>query len=73
MVGHGYKIINADHCVYVKRFGDTDFITLLLYMDDMLLIGKDMGKLDKLNKDLSKSFDKRFGTVKENLRHINQA
>ena len=30
--------------------------SFLLYVDDMLLVGKDMGKLDKLKKDLSKSF-----------------
>ena len=57
MIGHGYKRTNADHCVYVKRFGNGDFIILLLYVDDMLLVGKDMDKLDKLKKDLSQSFD----------------
>ena len=57
MVSYFYKRTNANHCVYVKRFGDGDFVILLFYVNDMLLVGKDMGNLDKLKKDLSKSFD----------------
>ena len=33
------------------------FIILLLYMDDMLIVGRDTGKIDKLKKELSKSFE----------------
>ena len=57
MVGYGYKRTNVDHCVYIERFGNGDFIISMLYVDDILLFGKDMGKLDKLTKDLSKFFD----------------
>ena len=66
MVSHSYKRTNADHCVYIKRFGDGDFIILVLYVNDMLLVGKDIGKLNRLKKDLSKSFDmKDLGLLKK--------
>lgn len=68
MMSHKYKRTNADHCVYVKRFADGDFIILLLYVDDMLLVGKDVEKIKKLKKDLGKSFDmKDLGPAKKIL------
>ena len=57
MVEHGYDKIASDHCVFVKKFFDAEFIILLLYVDDMLIVGRDMGKIDKLKKELSKSFE----------------
>ena len=41
--------------MFVKKFSDGKFIILLLYMDDMLIVGRDTGKIDKLKKELSKS------------------
>lgn len=41
MVSHGYKRTEADHCVYFRRFSDGNFIVLLLYVDDMLILGQD--------------------------------
>ena len=38
-------------------FFDGEFIILLLYVDDMLIVGRDTGKIDKLKKELSKSFE----------------
>lgn len=32
-----YNRLNSDPCAYFKRFGDEDFIILLLYVDDMLV------------------------------------
>ena len=40
----------------MKRFSDGDFIVLLLYVDDMLIIGHDTNKIDKLKGELSRSF-----------------
>ena len=57
MVEHGYERIVFDHCVFVKKFSDGEFIILLLYMDDMLIVDRDTGKIDKLKKELSKSFE----------------
>ena len=38
-------------------FSEEEFIILLLYVDDMLIVGHDSGKIDKLKKELSKSFE----------------
>ena len=57
MVEHGYDKTVFNHCVFVKKFSDGEFIILLLYVDDMLIVGHDIGKIDKLKKELSKSFE----------------
>ena len=57
MVGHGYTRTNADHCVYVRKFPNGKFVILLLYVDDMLIVGQDKGVIGNLKKDLFKSFD----------------
>ncbi|KAL9251506.1 Retrovirus-related Pol polyprotein from transposon TNT 1-94-like protein [Drosera capensis] len=65
---HGYNHIASDHCVYVKRFSYDDFIILLLYVDDMLIVGKDTNKICKLKRELSKSFAiKDLGPAKQIL------
>ena len=56
MEGHGYSKTSSDHCVYVKKFSDGDFIILLLYVDDMLIVGHDTKKIESLKKDLNRSF-----------------
>ena len=56
MVDHGYTRTNADYCVYVKKFPKGKFDILLLYVDDMLIIGQDAGMIGNLKKDLFKSF-----------------
>ena len=50
MVEHGYDRTTFDHCVFVKKFSDGEFIILLLYVDDMLIVRRDTGKIDKLKK-----------------------
>ena len=55
MTENGFKHTTADPCVYVKWFGE-NFILLLLYVDDMLILGKDMSIISKLKKELSNSF-----------------
>ena len=39
MVGHEYKRTVVDQCVYVRKFPNGNFIILLLYVDDMLIVG----------------------------------
>lgn len=46
----------GDYCVFMKKFSNDDFIILLFYVDDMLIISHDTTKIEKLKKDLSKSF-----------------
>ncbi|KAL5818254.1 hypothetical protein ACOSQ3_022150 [Xanthoceras sorbifolium] len=63
-----YNRTTADHCVFIKKFSDGDFIILLLYVDDMLIVGQDIGKINRLKKELSKSFAmKDLGPVKQIL------
>ena len=57
MVGHEYTRTNADHWVYVRKFSNGKFAILLLYVDDMLIVGQDVGVIGNLKKDLFKSFD----------------
>ncbi|GJT46217.1 retrovirus-related pol polyprotein from transposon TNT 1-94 [Tanacetum coccineum] len=52
----------------LKRFGDDDFIILLLYVDDMLIVGKNIGRIAQLKQDLSKSFAMKYlGPAKQIL------
>ena len=56
-MGHRYTKTNADHCGYVKKFPDGEFLILLLYVDDMLIVGQDASMIGDLKKDLFKAFD----------------
>ena len=68
MMSQGYDRTTSDHCVFMKKFSDDDFIILLLYVDDMLIVGHDVGKIEKLKRELSKSFAmKDLGSVKQIL------
>ena len=42
--------------VYLLSFSNDDFIILLLYVDDMLIVGKDISRIDRLKKTLGESF-----------------
>jgi hypothetical protein len=64
----GYRKTNSDHCVFFQRFGDDDFIILLLYVDDMLIVGKNAERINQLKIELSKSFAmKDLGPAKQIL------
>lgn len=41
--------------MFIKKFSDSDLIILLLYVDDMLIVGHDSSKIDRF-RELSKSF-----------------
>ena len=56
MKNYGFNETIYDHCIFIKNFDDNDFIILLLYMDDMLIVGQDASKNDNLKKEFSKSF-----------------
>ena len=68
MENHDFNKIMSDHCVFVKKFGNNDFIILLLYVDDILIVGKDASKIDNLKREFSKSFAmKDLGSTKQIL------
>ena len=52
----GFNRCEADRYCYVKSF-DNSYIILLLYVDDMLIIGSGIEKINNLKKQLSKQFE----------------
>jgi hypothetical protein len=56
MLGLGFKRSKEDHCVYFKLIGD-HLIYLLLYVDDMLLIGNNKEIIQDVKIQLSSKFD----------------
>ena len=56
MMEHGYSRCHFDHCVYFKRIDNERYIILLLYVDDMLVIGSNMQDINVLKIKLDKSF-----------------
>ncbi|KAG9453509.1 hypothetical protein H6P81_006413 [Aristolochia fimbriata] len=69
MLDIGFARSNADHCVYLQRFNDGDYIILTLYVDDMLVAGdSNMKKIDDLKKRLANQFSmKDLGEAKQLL------
>ena len=43
MVQDQYRVLNEDHCVYIKTSKD-GFVILSLYVDDILLTGNQIGR-----------------------------
>jgi len=56
MLEHSFSRLEADHCVYIKRYGQGKYIILLLYVDDMLIVGHDKNMISRLKKDLGSQF-----------------
>jgi hypothetical protein len=68
MQEQGYRKTTSDHCVFVQKFPDGDFIILLLYVDDMLIVGMNSSRIGRLKKQLSQSFAmKDLGPAKQIL------
>ena len=68
MMSHGYNRTTSDQCVFTRKLSDNDFIIILLYIDDMLIIGHDFSKIDRLKRELNKSFSmKDFRSTKQLL------
>ena len=40
----------------MQKFSDGNFVVLLLYVDDILIVGINVSRIDRLKKQLSKSF-----------------
>ena len=64
----GYNKPSLDHCAYYKRFHDNDFISLLLYVDDMLVVDPNKDRVQELKAQLTREFEiKDFGPTKKIL------
>ena len=67
MCSNGFLSCQADHCYYFKKLGNS-YIILLLYLDDMLIVGACKQEIDKLKRQLSKEFAmKDLGATKQIL------
>ena len=44
MMEHAFHKTQSDHCVFTKKYDGGDFLILLLYVDDMLIVIQDMKK-----------------------------
>ncbi|KAL3834104.1 hypothetical protein ACJIZ3_008840 [Penstemon smallii] len=53
----GYNRLSSDPCAYYKRFGDGDFVILLLYVDDMLVAGPNKDRIKELKAQLAREFE----------------
>jgi hypothetical protein len=68
MTEQGYIRCDYDHRVYFKRLENGSYIILLLYVDDMLVVGSNMQDINVLKKKLSNSFAmKDLGVAKKIL------
>ena len=52
----GFKMMEEDHCVYLKRL-NSSFIILSLYVDDILLVENSKEVIDSAKKWLSSNFE----------------
>ena len=52
-----YRRCEYDYCVYVRILDDVFFIFLLLYVDDMLIVGNHLHDVNELKSLLNKDFD----------------
>jgi hypothetical protein len=68
MTEQGYSRCHFDHCVYFKRLENGRYIILLLYVDDILVVGSNMQNINVLKKKLANSFAmKDLGVAKKIL------
>jgi hypothetical protein len=49
-----YKRCSSDHYVFIQRFSSDDYIILLLYVDDILIVVKNVSRISRMKKELSK-------------------
>ena len=57
MISQGFTRCYKDPCVYTKGTTVENLIYLLLYVDDMLVAARDIGKINCLQKNLNKMFE----------------
>ena len=61
-MSYHFKMMDEDHCIYVKRSSDK-FVILTLYMDDILLAGNNVEYLLTIKEWLS--FDFQMKDIRE--------
>jgi Reverse transcriptase (RNA-dependent DNA polymerase) len=72
MCDNKFEKTNFDNYVFVKIYSSGDFIILLLYVDDMLVLGRDLKKIKVLKERLGSEFAmKDLGAIRQILRMKN--
>ena len=68
MISNGYYKCKYDSCVYRRNINSGGAVYLLLYIDYILIIGKNPGGIEKLKNLLKREFKmKDFGNAKRIL------
>ena len=68
MLDHGFHQTQANHCFFVKKYDGEDFLILMLYVEDMLIVRQNLKKISSLKKALGKAFAmKDMGMAKQIL------
>ena len=57
ILSQGYRKSDINHCLYTKQDKDGSLLILILYMDDMFLVGTNIDELAALKAKLNDSFD----------------
>ena len=60
MLLQGYKRSDIDHCLYTKKVKDGSLLILILYVNDMLLVGSSMDEMATLQSKLNDAFDMKY-------------
>ena len=53
----GFEKSTCDLAVYIKKDGDTLLLVVAVYVDDLLIVGANMAKIDQLKEALKQRFD----------------
>ena len=65
MVSQGYTRSEYDHSLYFKKLNDI-FISLVLYVDDIIIVSKSMDEINRLKAHMTRNFDlKDLGAAKQ--------
>lgn len=68
MIKHGFVKSEYDLCVYLKKLSYCEYVYLLIYVDDMLLVAKSMDDINEVKEMLGREFDmKDLGPAKRIL------
>lgn len=70
MLEHGFHRLEADHCVYIKRYDQGKYIILLLYVDDMFIIGHDQKGKERFGQQIC---NEGFGSNTTDIGHEDHA
>ena len=65
MLSLGYKQSQGDHTLFVRHFISRKIVVLLVYVNDIIMIGDDLEGIESLKKCLIKEFEiKELGKLK---------